>query len=329
MDAVVDAVNACFTTLYLTIDEIESVSGEVGENMRMVGWTVIELVNNRCIVAKLNKRDRIEEGYYMNREIVMKGAGIGNIYARMDTIDEDNGARFEGMVAYGIPFGFGSLFDENGRLVYQGVLIGNRRMGYGVSFNDNGSVEYAGFWCNSERLGSGVLYSSLGDVIYNGYWYYGDQARGYIGNGSGLNVGVDILNLVNHSIFRGFNVSLFKDLDELIIGDNCFCFVDVFAIDQLRRLRLIKIGMYSFTHLRNASWSHLKANNESRTFYIANCPRLESIDIGVWSFSDYGGLFELKNLPRLTAIKIGEIGCNSHNFFWSSFVLKSVIAIGW
>ena len=48
----------------------------------------------------------------------------------------------------------------------------------------------------------------------------------------------------------------------------------------------------------------------------------QRIEIGRDSFSDYGGGFELKNLPKLSTIKIGQIGSESHNF--SSFVIKGM-----
>ena len=42
-----------------------------------------------------------------------------------------------------------------------------------------------------------------------------------------------------------------------------------------------------------------------KIFHILNCESLESIDIGEYSFSDFGGDFELKNLPQLQSIQIG------------------------
>ena len=51
---------------------------------------------------------------------------------------------------------------------------------------------------------------------------------------------------------------------------------------------------------------------------------LESIQIGEYSFSDFGGEFELKNLPQLQSIQIGTIGKDSRNFFWCSFVIRGI-----
>ena len=93
-----------------------------------------------------------------------------------------------------------------------------------------------------------------------------------------------------------------------------------FNIDGLNHLKSLKIGMNSFTKGKNSG-----GNDSSRSFHILNCIELESIEIGHHSFSDYGGGFELKNLPKLSTIKIGEIGSDSSNFCYSSFVIKGII----
>ena len=66
------------------------------------------------------------------------------------------------------------------------------------------------------------------------------------------------------------------------------------------------------------------SNNISKSFHILNCESLESIRIGEWSFSDYGGEFELKNLPQLQSIEIGSTGNDSCNFYYSSFVIRGI-----
>ena len=110
----------------------------------------------------------------------------------------------------------------------------------------------------------------------------------------------------------------FLNLEELIIGNDCFSNVELFKIDGLNELKSIKIGINSFTKYNNSY-----DNNKSRSFSILNCDELESIEIGRYSFSDYGGEFELRNLPKLSTIKIGEIGSDS--FIYCSFVIKGII----
>ena len=125
---------------------------------------------------------------------------------------------------------------------------------------------------------------------------------------------------------RSLYFSRFTLLEELIIGDDCFGSVDEFNIDGLNELKSLKIGINSFTLLKsNDEWDWNKANNASRSFSILNCDKLESIEIGEFSFIDYGGGFELRNLPKLLTIKIGEIGIDSSNFCYSSFVIKGII----
>ena len=65
-------------------------------------------------------------------------------------------------------------------------------------------------------------------------------------------------------------------------------------------------------------------DNESKSFHILNCESLKSIRIGEYSFSDYAGDFELKNLPRLQSIQIGTIRSESCNFLSSSFVIQGI-----
>ena len=124
-------------------------------------------------------------------------------------------------------------------------------------------------------------------------------------------------NDLNYTIF---NFSRFTSLRELIIGDYSFSAVNEFVIDGFNELKSLKIGMNSFTMALN-SWG----NGSSRSFGVLNCIKLKSIEIGEYSFSDYGGGFELKNLPKLSTIKIGEIGRDSCNFWYSSFVINGII----
>ena len=118
--------------------------------------------------------------------------------------------------------------------------------------------------------------------------------------------------------YTTFNFSRFTLLEELIIGSNSFMNVKLFSIDGLNHLKCIKIGKRSFTKTKYKC-------DSNRSFSVLNCIELESIEIGLFSFSDYGGSFELKNLPKLSTIKIGESGYYSYNFSYSSFEIKGII----
>ena len=123
-------------------------------------------------------------------------------------------------------------------------------------------------------------------------------------------------NDINYTIF---DFSRFINVESIEIGNDCFASVKTFKIDGLNRLKSIKIGNNSFTH-RKDNWG----NDESKSFHILNCESLESIQIGEWSFSDFGGNFELKNLPQLQSMQIGTIGSESYNFSNSSFVIRGI-----
>ena len=116
-----------------------------------------------------------------------------------------------------------------------------------------------------------------------------------------------------------FDFSRFTLVESIEIGDGSFESVKTFKIDGLNRLKTIKIGSNSFT--QEKSWF---GNDESKSFHILNCESLQSIQIGEYSFSDFGGEFELNNLPQLQSIQIGTIGCDSSNFWGSSFVIRGI-----
>ena len=103
--------------------------------------------------------------------------------------------------------------------------------------------------------------------------------------------------------------------------------MQTFKIDGLNKLNTLKIGNYSFTRYKNDIWPN---EDESKSFHILNCEELKSIDIGRYSFSEFGGEFELKNLPQLQSINIGTIGDydsfdSSNNFYYSSFIIRGIL----
>ena len=119
-----------------------------------------------------------------------------------------------------------------------------------------------------------------------------------------------------------FSLIKLNIVESIEIGDDCFKNVWRFKIDGLNHLKSLRIGISSFTKNKNGNI----ANNSNRSFSIVNCIELESIEIGSFSFSDYSGNFELKNLPKLSTSKMGEIRSWSYNFYWSSsFVMKGII----
>lgn len=116
-----------------------------------------------------------------------------------------------------------------------------------------------------------------------------------------------------------FGLMNLNHLKYIVIGDECFFHVQRFTLDSLPQLRTIKIGINSFTKKLNG-WEE----NKSRSFNISNCTSLISITIGQYSFSDYGGDFELVNLPKLESLYIGIFDKESWNFSNSSLILRDL-----
>ena len=123
----------------------------------------------------------------------------------------------------------------------------------------------------------------------------------------------------NYTIFDFSRLTLLESIE---IGDDSFGSVSTFRIDGLNQLKTIKIGKNSFTQRKNNY-----GDDASKSFHILNCESLESIEIDLHSFSDFGGEFELKNLTQLQSIQIGIIGSNSNSFRCSSFVIRGIFMI--
>ena len=134
----------------------------------------------------------------------------------------------------------------------------------------------------------------------------------------------------NDADYTIFDFSRFTLVESIKIGNDCFGSVQTFRIDGLNRLKTIIIGKNSFTQVKKILWdkdwgeAH-KGINKSKSFHILNCESLKSIQIGEYSFSDFAGEFELKNLPQLQSILIGTVeDIISYNFYHSSFVIRSI-----
>ena len=139
-----------------------------------------------------------------------------------------------------------------------------------------------------------------------------------------MNMNVTNLIICSNSCneLKSLNLNEYRYLKSIEIGNDCFENVELFKIDGLNELKSLKIGISSFTYVKNNY-----GDDSSRSFSILNCDELESIEIGEYSFSDYAGEFELRNLPSLSTIKIGKIGRDSANFYYSSFVIKGILDI--
>ena len=109
----------------------------------------------------------------------------------------------------------------------------------------------------------------------------------------------------NEDTITVVDLSSFKFLRSIVIGNSCFQYVRILSIVGLNWLESVSIGDNSFGS-DGSLW-------EGSEFKIMNCPQLKSLSIGYWSFGRYNG-FELSELPQLKSVVIGY-SVNSYGCF--------------
>ena len=127
-------------------------------------------------------------------------------------------------------------------------------------------------------------------------------------------------NGVSQSDFSKLDLSRFLQLKSLAVGDHCFSYVNEVKMIGLSELESVVIGEYSFTQHKN-SWGNRDPN---RHFYLKNCPKLKSLKMGCFSFSDYS-VCEIENVNALEVVEIGDLNGWSSNFYSASLELKSIL----
>ena len=110
------------------------------------------------------------------------------------------------------------------------------------------------------------------------------------------------------------DLSRFLYLKELVVGDESFMYAKEVKLIGLHYLESVEIGMNSFTQHKNDA-----GNDPNRHFYLKNCPKLKSLKMGRYSFSDYR-VCEIENVNALEVIEMG-----SDAFYYASLELKSIL----
>ena len=105
-------------------------------------------------------------------------------------------------------------------------------------------------------------------------------------------------NSCNDNTINVVDLSSFKFVRSVVIGDSCFQYVQIFSIVGLNWLESVSIGSSSF---RDGSDSLVDGSE----LKIVNCPQLKSLSIGGRSFGRYNG-FELSQLPQLKSIIVAS-----------------------
>ena len=238
-----------------------------------------------------------------------------------------DGDRWEGDVLNGEPCGWGVLYNRDNIRVYEGFCIGNKNECYGRSYySDIGVIEYEGEWCDGKRWGHGVQYDRTGGVVYDGEWLNGDRLTTTVTITPEMGVFHNHIEELfvsdgscNGEEMRLLDLSLMSSLKSVRVGSECFSYVEEVKLIGLNELESVVIGMNSFTKKKN-SYRY----DPNRHFYLKNCPKLKSLKMGRYSFSDYS-VCAIENVDALEVIQIGDSSIDSNNFRYASLVLKSIL----
>ena len=136
-----------------------------------------------------------------------------------------NGKRWEGGVKDGKPFGYGVLYDEEGKKEYEGFMVDGVKMGYGIEYsNDIERVIYEGCFCDDKRFGRGVLYDRNGLVEYYGFWKNNEP---YFPSSNDSTIDNHTESFCFHSnSFSEENTIILPfflpSLNELVVGNECY-----------------------------------------------------------------------------------------------------------
>ena len=119
---------------------------------------------------------------------------------------------------------------------------------------------------------------------------------------------------LNEPDFTGFDLSGFSKLKRLEIGNDCFAYVEEVKLIGLKQLESVEIGENSFTKNERGD-----GYDPDGHFYLKDCPKLKSLKMGRYSFSDYT-VIEIENVDALEVIEMVSL-----NFRYASLELKSIL----
>ena len=125
-------------------------------------------------------------------------------------------------------------------------------------------------------------------------------------------------NGVSEPEFTQLDLTRFTQLKSLVIGQRSFAYVETVNITGLSALESIEIGESSFTN-----W-YSPDSHPNRRVYVKDCPKLQSLRIGGYSFLDYSVLI-IENVDALESIEFGEVEGESYSFNSASLELKSIL----
>ena len=298
-------------------------------------WNVSHIVNGVSrvddgVIVEYGSRGRIA-WVDVNKELLkVEGVDLSEVKHNEILDLSVDGDRWEGDVLNGQPCGWGVLFDKNNERVYEGFRIDEKSVCYGRTYySDISRVEYEGEWCDGMRWGRGVQYDRNGVVVYDGEWLNDAPLKKKRVKIRSANVllhnHIEALSVINGCCneegLKELDLRGFVNLRELKVGNKCFENVNEVKLIELSSLRSVEIGRSSFTEREYGG-----GKDPNGHFYLKNCPKLKSVKMGRYSFSDYT-VCEIESCG-LEVIEMGYVNYlneESGNFYSASLELKSIL----
>ena len=278
---------------------------------RMVGSLLVQRDGDSVVVADVKKRCFVK----VNEEDL---SGVKH----NEIVDLDvEGSRWEGDVLNDKPCGWGVLFDGSNRIVYEGFRVGEVNVCYGRQYYpDVGVIEYEGDLCEGLRWGRGAQYNRNGVTLTDGEWVDGEHVEKIVvlsEDSAWLHNHIEELvvgdNCCNGEEWKELDCTLFPIVKEVRIGDESLMNVSELKMIRMNELERAVIGENSFTKNKNSA-----GKDPARRFYLKDCPKMKTIVIGQYSFSDYS-VCEIENVGALEIIEIDGLA-----FISASLELKSI-----
>ena len=122
-------------------------------------------------------------------------------------------------------------------------------------------------------------------------------------------------NSWNEEEMKELDLSGFVNLRKIKVGNECFSSVNEVKLIGLSELESVEIGSKSFRR---------DGSIKRGSFCLKMCPKLKSLKIGRYSFSDYT-VCTIENVDALEVIEIGKLNEWSTNFYYASLELKSIL----
>ena len=203
----------------------------------------------------------------------------------------------DGSVMNNAPFGYGTVFTNQGLKVYEGFVFEGKRVCFGQDFYPTTQTpSYCGCFMNDKRHGWGKAMNEDGSVSYENEWTFDEYIQPSIPIPDGCEDGGIIHNylyelVIGNNCYNSipeFRVRDFPNLTKIEIGSNSFKNTAICEISKCDSLDTIRFGRDSFNNA-------LDCEGSARDCYliISNNEKLRGVLFETYAFGDFGGNMEL------------------------------------